>query len=489
MLKFFSALIAIGIGLTSLKAQYAIDTIPIFKEICEMPAVIGTQAISRPYIFKRKRSNERTLNITVNYLPPGTYSGGRVCTTWPAAAQTAFNYAVDVWSDVIENSQNIGIEACWATSLAPGVLGSAGTTGIYNLSGGGLDPTLFPSALAEHLIDAQLQVNDIRATFNANRSDWYFGTDAQPGFLEYDFVSVIIHEIGHGLGFFGLRALDNGAGPPECDGVANTGCVGLKVSGNYIPSMYERHIDKISDGAGILSLPNPGEEIYNLLTGTGGGLSFDETNPCVFYGGSTNSPMYTPNPFAGGSSYSHFDEATFPNELMTPFLTNGQAIHDVGLAANLMYNIGWSTPFPLLTATDLTDTGDGALRSAIERACPNSTITFDNGLNGDVILTNGEITISNPLVIIGNGMNNIGISGNNANRIFNITSSGALELRDMTLKNAMEAINGGAIFLNGGNLTMENITLINNKEGATSKAITTTTSSTVIVKSSVIIDN
>ena len=35
----------------------------------------------------------------------------------------------------------------------------------------------------------------------SNSEDWYFGLDGQPGEDQFDFVSVVLHEVGHGLGF------------------------------------------------------------------------------------------------------------------------------------------------------------------------------------------------------------------------------------------------------------------------------------------------
>ena len=43
---------------------------------------------------------------------------------------------------------------------------------------------------------------EINARFNNNAdAPWYYGTDANPGPGQYDFVTVVLHELGHGLGF------------------------------------------------------------------------------------------------------------------------------------------------------------------------------------------------------------------------------------------------------------------------------------------------
>lgn len=457
------------------------------KYACVLPGIIGNQQLSRPYTFKRDQSNTRTLNFTINYLSAGVYDGGTItCANWPLNAKNAFDYAASIWSDVLDSDQNIGINACWRTNFPPGtILGAAGTIGSFVLVSSSYPPTYFPSALAEHILGGQLNSIDMFAEFNASLPNWHFLLDANPASTDYDFVTVVLHELGHGLGFFGYRAIDDGIGSAECDGVAGTGCIGRKNSGMYIPTMFDRHIDKITNGVDILSLPNPGTEIYSLLNGSGGGLTFDENNPCYFYEGSTNSPINLPNPYQPGSTYTHFDNSTFPNELMGPSLTTGKAIHDVGLAANVMYNIGWFTP----TVKNLSDAGTGSLRSVMDVSCDGAAISFQGGLSGDLTLTSGQISIDQPLKISGPGSSLLSISGNNSTRIFNISNTGDLDLTGLTLKNAVESINGGAIFNNGGILTMDNVVLENNKQGATSKAFTSTASSTVTLKNAVTIKN
>jgi hypothetical protein len=51
--------------------------------------------------------------------------------------------------------------------------------------------------------------------------------------------------------------------------------------------------------------------------------------------------MFAPNPQQPGSSVSHFSTSLSPNELMEPFYT--VPLHDVGLANELLADIGWLT--------------------------------------------------------------------------------------------------------------------------------------------------
>ena len=42
----------------------------------------------------------------------------------------------------------------------------------------------------------------------SSSEDWYFGLDGRPGEDQFDFVSVVLHEIGHGLGFYDSFKID-----------------------------------------------------------------------------------------------------------------------------------------------------------------------------------------------------------------------------------------------------------------------------------------
>src|SRR5579871_4106971 len=82
-----------------------------------------------------------------------------------------------------------------------------------------------------------------------------------------------------------------------------------------------------------------------------------------------------------------------------------------------------------LIVNTLADSNDGvcdatncSLREAIANATSGTAITFAPGLFGTITLTNGTLTIATSLTITGPGAKALTISGNNANRVFNITS-------------------------------------------------------------------
>ncbi len=124
-----------------------------------------------------------------------------------------------------------------------------------------------------------------------------------------------------------------------------------------------------------------------------------------------------------------------------------------------------------ITVTNLNNTGTGSLRQAVAGAAAGSTIVFQTGLSGTITL-DSQIDLNKNLTIDGTGAT-ITISGNDATRIFSITS-GAILLSRLTLTNGRAiASNGGAILLDAGALTMNNCTISNSTADGDGGAIRT----------------
>jgi uncharacterized repeat protein (TIGR01451 family) len=283
------------------------------------------------------------INWNQNCSPPA-YASSATLKPWPAEAQAAFGYAVNIWAYLLHASQPIEVDACWWSSLGTGVLGSAGAAGFYgNFSGAPVTNTWYPVALANSLAGTDLNGDnpEIRANFSSNFS-WYFGTDGNPGF-QVDFASVVLHELGHGLGFLGSMLVDDGNALTgvECNGNSGYGCWGF--SSGY-PFIYDRFAENNS-GISLLytaTYPNPSVALGNVLTGQN--VYFDGPNAKVKNGG-TPVKLYAPNPWKPGSSYSHLDDATYngtPNALMTYQIASGEALHDPGPVTLAMFkDMGW----------------------------------------------------------------------------------------------------------------------------------------------------
>jgi hypothetical protein len=112
-----------------------------------------------------------------------------------------------------------------------------------------------------------------------------------------------------------------------------------------------------------------------------------------------------------------------------------------------------------LTVTTAADSGAGSLRADIAAANNGDTINFASSLKGKTItLTSGELLINKALTIQGPGAAQLTISGGNASRVFDVTSSQPVVLAGLTVSNGVSAATGGGIY-NTGTLTVNQCTI------------------------------
>jgi Secretion system C-terminal sorting domain len=264
-----------------------------------------------------------------------TYTG------FTTTAQAAFQKAVDNWATLITSTQTIRINAQF-TALGVNVLGSAGTNFMYALTDG-----TFTSWYPDALTDAALEMDqkpgqpDIIAQFSNNYPDFYFGLDGNPPGNKIDFVSVVMHEIGHGLGFSG-SGRTGGTPLLPCTASINS-CFGYTATDNNIyPDIYDRSV-KNGASISILALANPSAAVLTFITTNS---VFFDTPKIRSVNSNSAAKLYAPSTFSSGSSYSHFDEVTFPggtaNALMSPFIGGGEAYNFPGaIGCALFQEIGW----------------------------------------------------------------------------------------------------------------------------------------------------
>ena len=157
--------------------------------------------VSVPIALNKGTSIQATFDVT--------YNG------FSSQAQTAFQHAVDIWANILTSNVPIRVEANWI-ALDPNVLGSASAGTFWRDFTNAPKPgTWYSSALAEKLAGSGLthaDSADIKANINSNFSNWYFGTDGNTPTGKHDFVSVVLHELCHGLGFQGSMDISGGQG-------------------------------------------------------------------------------------------------------------------------------------------------------------------------------------------------------------------------------------------------------------------------------------
>ena len=273
---------------------------------------------------------------------PATPVGGNPGNTLGAQRLNAFQYAADIWGIYLISGVTILVQAqmdpltCTPTAA---ILGAAGTTTIHrNFGGAPLPGTYYSQALANSLNGSDLVPGtpDINATFNSNLNGnpgclngrkWYYGYDQNPPGNDIDFVSVLLHEIGHGLGFQTFVNLASGA---KFNGSNDTYMLNLERVGAS-PSAYSFMNDAQRVSASqsdpnlrwIGTIANAEAAAIPVTAGLNGGLI----------------RVHAPSPQQPGSSVSHWTPDTVPNELMEPAYTGPN--HWPSMAIYLMGDLGW----------------------------------------------------------------------------------------------------------------------------------------------------
>ncbi len=335
-------------------------------------------------------------------------------------AEAAFQFAVEIWENELDSSVPIRVNAQFGP-LNPGVLGGAGPDGFFVLTGPGIPPnTLFPAPLAEQILGEDTDgpggtSNDINATFSST-ANFYFGTDGNTPPGQIDFVTVVLHELGHGLGVLGLGAVTpdgtqgfirrdndgNPATPPVLVSIWDTFIDAEDILNNLIP---------ILDETPPFGFPDPSAALLGAMTS---GELTSRGPIAVGQNGGVQPATFAPGTFQTGSSYSHWDEATFngtQNALMTPSVAPGEAIHQPGeINLGFMEDMGWTLCDRSLSVDEVAleeiEIGPNPFTETITVNIPRRLSNDDYDIsiidvNGRIILTkeasniNGEITLSN----------------------------------------------------------------------------------------------
>lgn len=143
---------------------------------------------------------------------PAAPVGGNPGQTIGAQRLFVFETAASIWGALLPSPVQIRVGAqfnpqtCTATS---GVLGSAGPGSVHrDFAHAPFANTWYHQALANRIAGTDLSGgNDISATFNVSvggtnclSSGWYYGIDGNEG-GQIELLPVVLHELGHGLGF------------------------------------------------------------------------------------------------------------------------------------------------------------------------------------------------------------------------------------------------------------------------------------------------
>nr|MDP9362126.1 peptidase [Acidobacteriota bacterium] len=195
---------------------------------------VATSAFASAHLIIR---NTNAAGVGFNDSTAATPVAGNAGTTLGQQRLNTFQRAADIWGSLIDSRVDILVDASFASldcSATSAVLGQASSTRIVrNFDNAPQQDVWYPIALANAIAGKDLASGSahIRAQFNSQLdtpncfggAGWYYGFDGNHGAKE-DLIVVLLHELGHGLGFAGVTSGTTGA-----------------MSQNF-PSVFEQHM-------------------------------------------------------------------------------------------------------------------------------------------------------------------------------------------------------------------------------------------------------
>jgi len=295
---------------------------------------------------------------------------------WPDEAIEAFAFAAERWEQHVESTVPIRVRAVWSNfgdrPDAENLLGSAGPTRIvrFDEGDGVFADTWYPVAMASAITgqnivdDIEGESFDIVANLSCEQPRWHFDTSRVPPAQRIDFATVVLHEIGHGLGFTGSMSVPVDENREVEEEVGSWGLAPQEEAAP-LPLVFDQFT---TDGNAnnlidTVIYENPSEVLYEALTGQVGGVFFDGPNANLTNDDFADDseltpgdppPLFTPEPWEQGSSFSHVDQNTYTgtaNALMRPRVSSAESVHSPGpVFCGILSDMGWPvgegcTPF------------------------------------------------------------------------------------------------------------------------------------------------
>ena len=151
--------------------------------------------------------------------PPQNVASRAGCATFdinfgaiPQDIQTAFTYAADIWSSQLASDVPIKVHLVYFLP-AGSALGVGIANAVKDFPGAPQADTWYGTALANAITGVdQKPGEDDMTIYMSNTANWYLGLDGNTPAGMTDFVSVALHELGHGLGFTSVAKVSGGQG-------------------------------------------------------------------------------------------------------------------------------------------------------------------------------------------------------------------------------------------------------------------------------------
>lgn len=288
--------------------------------------------------------NNDAPGVGFNDTTPVSPVGSNPETTLGAQRLFAVEFVAGIWGALLESPVTIAVETQWVDlecDETSAVLGFAGPSLVFrDFTSAPVANTWYPVALANSLAGADLEPPDPDITMSINinldgdsgclgGATWYLGLDGNKPGGSVDIVPLVLHELGHGLGF---TSFVNGEDGSRLQDRNDTYMLNLRDT--------EAGADwsAMSDAERAASATNDPNLVWigaNVTANAGDFVG----DPSAFSNGFLR--MYAPDPLEPGSSVSHW--AAGPWVLLMEPSLSGLLFNEVDLTIDLFGDIGWQT--------------------------------------------------------------------------------------------------------------------------------------------------
>lgn len=296
--------------------------------------------------------------------------------TLGAQRLNVFNFAAGIWAGQLDSTRTTVVLANFdplQCSAGGAVLGAAGPQEVrQNFSNAPFSSTWYPVALANKIANSDLNgaTTEIGATFNSSYDNgcsgagrrFYYGLDNATPANRVNLLVVVLHELGHGLGFLTVTDESTGAylqGSPD---------VWVRFMRDRTQNVTWFQMTQAQRLASAINTNNLLWDGANVKIASGFMTAGREAS-------TGRVELYTPNPVQPGSSVSHWNTTASPNLLMEPAINTGLPL-TLDLTRQLLRDIGW-----------FRDANNNAIADVITNVAPASG-TLTVGTNVNITWTN-----------------------------------------------------------------------------------------------------
>jgi len=251
----------------------------------------------------------------------------------------ATEYALGIWSATLAGTVAVDISVEFKNLGGGNVIGQSFRMQNFNNNNNQAPNspanTWYPSSLWNQLIGYDVTSGrDIKIEMNTN-FNFYFGTTGNPSYYQLDWITVMLHEVTHGLGFYPLCGQDGRffavTSPSGNNGIYTND-----------PGIFDLQLFQGTNGSCITELTQSQRQALfvsnNLYAGAPGSNLLAANN-------NVRVKMYAPSSWQGGSSTSHWDNSVIFTTFMKYALNQGWKLHTIGpRKLGILMDMGWEQP-------------------------------------------------------------------------------------------------------------------------------------------------